>query len=110
MKNIIVPAFVALLAVSPVHADPSTEGDVKEGMSLMEQGANLLMRGLLNEMEPALKDLKGLAEEMAPAFIELQGMIGDFTNFHAPEVLPNGDIILRRKTPIEAVPEGEIEI
>ncbi len=84
-----------------------------EGLSLMEQGAKMLFRGLMTEMEPALKDLKGLAEEMGPGLAELQGLIGDFTNYHAPEVLPNGDIIIRRKTPLEVekpLEEGEIEL
>jgi hypothetical protein len=28
-------------------------------------------------------------------------MIGDLRNYHPPEKLPNGDIIIRRKTPAE---------
>lgn len=83
-----------------------------EGLSLMEQGATLLFRGLMTEMEPALKDLQGLAGEMGPALLDLQEKIGDFTNYHVPEVLPNGDIIIRRKTPLEITPlsDGEVEL
>ena len=39
--------------------------------------------------------------------------IDDIRNYHPPEVLPNGDIIIRRKTPAElAAPpaEGEIDL
>ena len=38
--------------------------------------------------------------------------VGDLSAYHAPEVLPNGDIIIRRKTPqeTEPLPEGEIEL
>lgn len=83
-----------------------------EGLTLMEEGAKLLFRGLMAEMEPALEDLQGLADEMAPAFAELMGMIGDFSNYRAPEVLPNGDIIIRRKLPLKLEPaeKGEIEL
>jgi len=85
---------------------------MSEGLTLMEEGAKLLFHGLMTEMEPALKDLQGLADQMAPALTELQGLIGDFTNFHAPEVLPNGDIIIRRKVPLKVEPkdDGEIEL
>ncbi|WP_428543110.1 hypothetical protein [Profundibacter sp.] len=113
MKQIAAITIAACLALSPAYAENSDEGGMDEGLSLMEQGARMLLRGLATEMEPALKDLKGLAEEMGPGLAELQGLIGDFTNYHAPEVLPNGDIIIRRKTPLEIekpLEEGEIEL
>ncbi len=113
MKQIAAITIAACLALSPAYAENTDEGGMEEGLSLMEQGAKLLFRGLMTEMEPALKDLKGLAEEMGPGLAELQGLIGDFTNYHAPEVLPNGDIIIRRKTPLEIekpLEEGEIEL
>lgn len=113
MKQIAAFTIAACLALSPAVADTGDKGEVGEGLNLMEEGAKLLFRGLMSEMEPALKDLHGLADEMAPAFAELMGMIGDFTNYHAPEVLPNGDIILRRKVPLVVEPpleDGEIEL
>ncbi len=113
MKQIAAFTIATCLALSPAYAENTDEGGMDEGLSLMEQGAKLLFRGLMTEMEPALKDLKGLAEEMGPGLAELQGLIGDFTNYHAPEILPNGDIIIRRKTPLEIekpLEEGEIEL
>lgn len=112
MKRIATFTIAACLALSPVVMQATEKAEIDEGLSLMEQGATLLLRGLMSEMEPALKDLQGLADEMGPALLELQGMIGDFTNYHAPEVLPNGDIIIRRKTPLENPPlkDGEVEL
>ena len=115
MKQIAVFTTAAFLALSPAFAqtaDLEDKGDLGEGLNLMEEGAKLLLRELMDEMEPALNDLQGLAEQMGPAFEELQGAIGDFTNYHAPEVLPNGDIIIRRKTPLQVEPKenGEIEL
>jgi len=117
MKQIAAFTIAACLALSPAYGDDDPKGEMDEGLNLMEEGAKLLFHGLMTEMRPALKDLKGLAEEMAPALAELQGLIGDFTNYHAPEVLPNGDIIIRRKTPLELekplekpLKEGEIEL
>ena len=112
MKHITAFTVAACLALSPAFAEIEGEGDVNDGLSLMEKGATLLFRGLMTEMEPALKDLQGLADEMGPALLEMQGLIGDFTNYHAPEVLPNGDIIIRRKTPLKVAPlkEGETDL
>lgn len=103
-------------------AEPEDNGNER---SLMEEGARMFLEGILREMEPALRDLEGMAEEMepalrdfarkmGPAFAELLGKIDDLSNYHAPEMLPNGDIIIRRKTPLEPEPEvapgEEIEI
>lgn len=115
----IVTAASALLAL-PAAA----EGD--DGPSLMEQGAQLFFEGLMREMEPAMQDLQGLAETMGPAMRSFMQEIGpalgdildevkDFSAYHAPEILPNGDIIMRKRIPdapgSDAVPpEGEIDI
>lgn len=113
----IAPALVALmLAAAPAGAeDPPASPE--EGFSLLEEGARIILRSLIDEMEPALKDMhKGLGdamEEIGPMLGQLVEMIGDVRNYEAPEMLPNGDIIIRRKTPDEqALPEpGEdIEI
>jgi len=48
---------------------------------------------------------------MGPAFIALTEKMGDMSHYELPEMLPNGDIILRRKpeaTPIDpAAPRPE---
>ena len=89
-----------------------------DGPSLMERGARLFFRGLAEEMDPALRSLRGFAEEagpamesfmreMGPALVELMQEVKDFSAYHPPEVLPNGDIILRKKQPEERGPEPE---
>ena len=114
--------LISALAVSPVAAQDAAE---EEGRSLMEEGARLFFEGIQREMGPALEGLRDRAQEMEPAlrqFVEemgpalrdLMGEIGDLSAFHAPEVLPNGDILLRRKSPQDLqdtpAPEGEIEL
>ena len=63
------------------------------------------------EMEPALRQF---VEEMGPALRDLMDQVGDLSAYHPPEVLPNGDIIIRRKSPLELqdtpAPDGEIEL
>jgi len=114
-----------ILALALVTALPAAAQDSEaEGRSLMEEGARLFWEGIRREMGPALEEFQDRAEEMEPAlrdFVEEMGpalndlmeKMGDLSAYHAPEVLPNGDIIIRRKTPQEmqdSPPQGEIEL
>ncbi len=125
MKQIIALTLAVGLTVAPAMAQDQSDAEVEEGFSLMEEGARLLMRGLMTEMEPVITDLRDSFEEMGPAFgefaqavgpafAELLNQVDDFRNYEAPEFLPNGDIIIRRKPDApawEPDPEtGEIEL
>lgn len=120
---ILTTTVLAALSAGPAVAQDTSEEE--EGQSLIEEGARLLFEGLRRELGPALDGLRDraedmepalreFAEEMGPALRDLMSKIGDLSAYHPPEVLPNGDIILRRKTPEEIesdrAPEGEIEI
>ncbi|WP_435229855.1 hypothetical protein ACMAZE_13880 [Pseudopelagicola sp. nBUS_20] len=107
--------FVAILVmVTPASAQ--TEGD---GLNLMEEGLKLFFKGLQQEVEPAIKGLQDFAGdvgpelqsfflEMGPAFRTLMQDVEDWSSYHPPELLPNGDIILRRKVSKELnVPKGD---
>jgi len=126
MKQILIAATTALSLCTalPLAAEEVPQG-TEEAPSLMEQGAQMFMEGLLNQMEPAMRDLQGLAEDMGPqmrefaetmgpALADILGEIKDLSAYHAPELLPNGDIIMRRKSEEEMVPpplaEGEVEL
>ena len=102
--------LAALAAPLAAQTPESPEGGADEGLSLMERGAQMFMEGILREMEPALDDLQGLADElgpalrgfateMGPALRDLLEEIEDWSVYHPPEILDNGDIIIRRKTP-----------
>lgn len=78
------------------------------GLTLMERGAQMFMEGILKEMDPAIDNfadladqmgpaLKNFAEEMGPRLGALMDEVEDWSLYEAPEVLPNGDIIIRRK-------------
>ncbi len=52
-----------------------------------------------------------------PALRELQGALQNLDAYHPPEVLPNGDILIRRKEPLPGAPaapgtpdEGEVDL
>ncbi|MBU2993900.1 hypothetical protein Q4555_11295 [Octadecabacter sp. 1_MG-2023] len=104
MKHFILAVCLCL----PLPALAEEEGDFEEGFSLMEEGAKLLFRGFMNEVEPTLdefSDLAGelepalemLASEMGPALLEMIQTLDSVRYYDTPEVLPNGDIIIRRK-------------
>lgn len=88
----------------PQQEFEGTEVEKDDGFSLMEEGAKLVLRGLMAEMEPTLNDMEdALAEirpaleEMGPKLKELVTLMGDVANYEAPVRLPNGDILIRRK-------------
>lgn len=100
--------FAAPIQAAPIQAAPIQVQAGDEGRSLMERGADLFLEGLTQEMAPALNDLRGLAEqwgpsmqgflaEMGPAFAGIMDEVKDWSRYHPPEILSNGDIIMRRK-------------
>jgi len=110
MKHFAIMSLIVGLAASPAIAqDSQTVPDTDdEGFSLMEEGARMFMRGIMREMEPAMDELRETFDEMGPAFAEFAQSVGpafaemlntvdDFRYYVAPEILPNGDIIIRRK-------------
>lgn len=98
-------ALALLLLCSPAVAQtPVPEGPadtLDQGLSLMERGAQMLLDHMMTKVEPSLKDITDALKQAQPKFMEIMAMIDDLANYHAPERLPNGDIILRRKTPAE---------
>ncbi len=120
-------------AGTPEETPEETPEALDGGPSLMERGADMFLRGLRDELDPALQDLRGLADrmgpalqsfvdEMGPAMAQLSDQIEDWTLYEAPEMLPNGDILIRRREKLdpeapeidpdlpEPGPGGEIEL
>ena len=110
-RHTLIAACLALgLAVLPLAAQqvspdavPAAGSDADEGFSLMEEGAKLILREMMSDMEPAMRDMgqaiADMQEEVGPAMRELSRLLGDMSAYEMPEVLPNGDIIIRRKGP-----------
>lgn len=115
MKHLVLTVSFAMAALPAAAQEP-------QGKSLMEQGAELFFEGLRQELEPALEDLRELADqfgpamqsflqEMGPALADLAAQVQDWSAYEAPEMLPNGDIIIRKKPeppmPENPTPEAE---
>lgn len=106
---------LALPATAQDTQSPATE---EEGSTLMQRGAELFWEGLRQEMAPAIDDLRALADEfgpslqgflseMGPALADIAAQVEDWSVYERPEILPNGDIIIRRKP--DTAPESEPE-
>ena len=111
MKRRLVLVFIAA-------ALPAAAQEAEDPPSLMERGAQMFLEGLMAEVEPRLDDLQGLAQEfgsamrgffteMGPAFRDLLSEVEDWSAYHPPEILPNGDIIIRRKAENPPADSGE---
>lgn len=85
------------LAPLPALAQETPAPEAEEGPSLMERGLALFFEGFQQELEPALEGMGDALTEMKPAMDSMMGMIDDMTNYQMPEMLENGDIIIRRK-------------
>ena len=98
--------LTALLLAAALAAPAAAQDAEPEGRDLLERGVESMMRELLRGMAPAIGELEGTMRL-------LEGVIGRIEAYEAPEVLPNGDIIIRRRP--EAGPEvapgdGEVEL
>lgn len=91
------PLVLCLATAVPVSAQEDGPGGMAEGLDLLSEGTRLLMEGLIQELAPALD---GLREGLS-----------DLNAYHPPEMLPNGDIIIRRRTPVVSDgPEEGVEL
>ena len=111
--------LVTIALAAGVTASVAGAGEETGGPDLLEDGAKALIRRLMEEMITALDDPDGpggpgrLADDMTAALEELRALIGGMTTYHLPEMLPNGDIIIRRRIPLQVAPphnDGETEI
>ncbi|KZY33086.1 hypothetical protein A3731_03680 [Roseovarius sp. HI0049] len=118
---LITAATLSLTAPALAQDAETTPEEPGNERSLMEEGARMFLEGILRDMEPALRDLEGMAgeiepalrefaQEMGPAFAELMAKVDDLSNYEMPEMLPNGDIIIRRKEPLEPESPEEPEL
>lgn len=85
----------AALAAGPAPA--AEDAPPPAGLELFFEDGKRILEGLMQDMEPALR--------------ELQEALRGLEAYEAPEMLPNGDIIIRRKRPEATAPdEGPVDI
>lgn len=103
MKQIALFLMLTAACAAPLSAQTSKSDEFLKEFDEFSDSAKEFFQGLIQEYGPALE---GLRES-----------IPDFSQYEAPEILPNGDIIIRRKTPLpetqpntETSPDGQTEL
>jgi len=110
-------AALALVAVSHLVMPPDaraedapaptpTEENAEENSApLLEDwtsGAERMMREMLEDLRP---EMEGMMTEIIPRLRQLGELMGGIANYETPEILPNGDIIIRRKPDAPPMPQ-----
>lgn len=96
MKRIAPLVFATLVAATPALAeDQPGNPQLREGAEKMSEAFKLLFEGLSKEMEPLKDKWRDMLKDLE-----------DLPDYEAPEMLPNGDIIIRRKQPLPVEPDG----
>ena len=91
---------IAISLSSPVTAEDETMTDLFKQLEDLSKNAQTFLENWVEDIGPKLEDLDPTLEDLAEK-------LGDLNAYHAPEVLENGDIIIRRKAPSD--PESKIE-
>jgi hypothetical protein len=106
-------ALCLLLGTAPLAAQESADSPA-EGLDLMQEGAEMLLRELMEEVQPGLDEMAQSLAALEPWMRGLLALVDDIGNYEAPELQANGDILIRRKTgpdvPPLPAPEAAPEI
>lgn len=105
VMKLFAPLILALCLAMPAHGQD--DAPAEDGLfTLMER----MLRGFITEAEPQLRDLERGLTELEPELNRFLDRMRDMTRYHPPEVLPNGDILIRRRqAEDEGVPDASPE-
>ncbi len=105
MIRILTPAALCLALLSA----PATAQEAPEEPGFLERGLGAIMGQLWggedpDATSPLAQDLAGALRQMGPVLQDLAAQVDDIRNYQAPERLPNGDILIRRRDDAPAPP------
>lgn len=97
-----VPTIVLCLCLTialPVHADSNADQPKAEEpesfFGLMER----MLRGFFDDVDPHMRRMERDLQALEPEMRRLFGQLRDMVEYEPPEILPNGDILIRRRHP-----------
>jgi hypothetical protein len=88
-----IPALTLALFMTAWPASAQTD----DGPGIFQRGFDMIFRNLTQDAGPQLRDLSGALDQMAPVLRDLAVLVDDLENYHPPQRLPNGDVIIRRR-------------
>ncbi len=96
------PLLLAAALALPVQAQdqpapPTEDTPAEDTPAPMLEMFERMLRGFMTEIEPQMRELERGLEALEP---EIQGFLDrmrGMAQYHPPEVLPNGDILIRRR-------------
>jgi len=83
MKHFLYIALVSFLMATPAQSDPKDWEELRKGLEELSEGTQEFFESWVDELGPLLNSLRD--------------KVDDLGEYEPPEVLPNGDIIIRRK-------------
>ena len=96
MTNLLaISTLVAGLTIAPAYGGSTGTEDDTRDIPLSEE-LDKAFRGLMEKMKPALDELLDT--------LEVLENIDSIENYERPEILPNGDIIIRRREDAPPLP------
>ncbi|MDD7970522.1 hypothetical protein [Roseinatronobacter alkalisoli] len=100
---------LCLTAALPVYGegrDSAPESMQGEGIfGLIER----LLRDFVDHADPHMREMERSLEAAEPELRRLLGQLRDMVDYHPPEVLPNGDILIRRRHPAPDIADPDAE-
>ena len=101
--------FAALLIALCLVAPAAAQDDPPAGEGLFNFMERML-RDFMTEAEPQLRQLERGLTELEPELDRLFDRMRGMTQYYPPEILPNGDILIRRRQVEEGTPEDTPEV
>lgn len=98
MKHFLYITLTTALFATPAASDPKDWEELRKSLEELSQGTQEFFESWVEELGPMLNSLRD--------------NVDDLQNYEKPEVLPNGDIIIRRKPkpkiPVEQKPSIDL--
>lgn len=111
MRQFLLTALIALSLAAPLRADEAPEEPPASSFAEMMER---MLRGFMEEIEPQMREFERGFQALEPQVQRFLDEMRDMTQYHPPEMLPNGDILIRRRqadasedAPPEPEPEAE---
>ncbi len=98
---------LAVLLATPVPAAAQNGDGTGDGFAELMGRMEDILRGFLSDMEPQMRQLEKDLSQLEPELRGFLEQMRDMVQYHPPEVLPNGDILIRRRDPDQTPPDKD---